>query len=92
MLSQLYIGLPFALLNVLAFHNAPEYSSVSYNPILPLSIDVYKRQGVGLYSTRMWAINSVSYTHLSLDFFVNQFGCLFAVWAVERIFIVVVIA
>ena len=37
MLSQLYIGLPFALLNVLAFHNDPEYSSVSYNPILPLS-------------------------------------------------------
>ena len=38
MLSQLYIGLPFALLNVLAFHNDPgsEYSSVSYNPILPL--------------------------------------------------------
>jgi len=28
MLSQLYIGLPFALLNVLAFHNDPgsEYS------------------------------------------------------------------
>ena len=41
MLSQLYIGLPFALLNVLAFHNDPEYSSVSYNPILPLSIFIF---------------------------------------------------
>ena len=41
MLSQLYIGLPFALLNVLAFHTDPEYSSVSYNPILPLSVFIF---------------------------------------------------
>ena len=43
MLSQLYIGQPFALLNVLAFHNDPslEYSCVSYNPILPLSIFIF---------------------------------------------------
>lgn len=41
MFSQLYIGLPFALLNVLAFHNDPEYSSVSYNPILPLSVFIF---------------------------------------------------
>ena len=41
MFSQLYIGLPFALLNVLAFHNDPEYSSVSYNPILPLSVCIF---------------------------------------------------
>ena len=41
MLSQLYIGLPFALLNILAFHTDPEYSSVSYNPILPLSIFIF---------------------------------------------------
>ena len=41
MFSQLYIGLPFALLNVLAFHNDPEYSSISYNPILPLSIFIF---------------------------------------------------
>ena len=38
MLSQLYIGLPFALLNILAYHNNPAESSISYNPILPLSI------------------------------------------------------
>lgn len=35
MLSQLYVALPFALLNVLAFQNTPEASSVTYNPILP---------------------------------------------------------
>ena len=41
MLSQLYVALPFALLNVLAFQNDPETTSVSYNPILPLSIFVF---------------------------------------------------
>ena len=41
MLSQLYIALPFALLNILAYHNNPAESSVSYNPILPLSIFVF---------------------------------------------------
>lgn len=41
MLSQLYIALPFALLNVLAFHNDPANSSVSYNPILPLSVFIF---------------------------------------------------
>jgi phosphatidate cytidylyltransferase len=41
MLSQMYIALPFALLNVLAFQNDPETTSVSYNPILPLSIFVF---------------------------------------------------
>ncbi|WP_455591411.1 phosphatidate cytidylyltransferase [Bacteroides sp.] len=41
MMSQLYIALPFALLNVLAFHNDPTTSSVSYNPILPLSVFVF---------------------------------------------------
>lgn len=42
MLSQLYIALPFALLNVLAFHNnADAPTSVSYNPILPLSVFIF---------------------------------------------------
>lgn len=41
MFSQLYIALPFALLNVLAFHNSPENSSVSFNPVLPLSIFIF---------------------------------------------------
>ena len=40
-LSQLYIGLPFAMLNVLAFNYDPTYSSVAYNPILPLSIFIF---------------------------------------------------
>lgn len=40
-LSQLYIALPFALLNVLAFHTNTESGSVDYNPILPLSIFVF---------------------------------------------------
>lgn len=41
MLSQLYIGLPFAMLNILAFNYDPTYSSVSYKPILPLSIFIF---------------------------------------------------
>jgi phosphatidate cytidylyltransferase len=41
MMSQLYIGLPFALLNVLAFQNDPEIEGVSYNPILPLSVFIF---------------------------------------------------
>lgn len=41
MLSQLYIALPFAMLNILAFQNDPTTSSVSYNPILPLSIFIF---------------------------------------------------
>ncbi len=41
MLSQLYVALPFALLSVLAFHNDPTASSVSYNPVLPLSVFIF---------------------------------------------------
>lgn len=40
-LSQLYVALPFAMLNVLAFHNDPSESGVSYNPLLPLSVFVF---------------------------------------------------
>ena len=38
MLSQMYIALPFALLNVLAFHSDETASLSQYNAILPLSI------------------------------------------------------
>ena len=39
MMSQMYVALSFALLNVLAFQNDPTAGSgVSYNPILPLSV------------------------------------------------------
>lgn len=37
-LSQLYIALPFALLNILAYSNVPSENSIAYNPILPLSV------------------------------------------------------
>ena len=40
-LSQVYVALPFALLNILAFQNNPADGTVSYNPILPLSIFVF---------------------------------------------------
>lgn len=41
MFSQLYVALPFALLNVLAFQNTPETGDVTYNPVLPLSVFVF---------------------------------------------------
>lgn len=59
MLSQLYIALPFALLNVLAFHNAIETSSVTYNPILPLSIFVF----IWLSDTGAYCVGSLIGKH-----------------------------
>lgn len=41
MMSQIYIALPFALLNVLAFHTNVNGSASEYNPILPLSIFIF---------------------------------------------------
>lgn len=41
MLSQLYVALPFALLNTLYFHANPATGGVEANPILPLSIFVF---------------------------------------------------
>ena len=41
MMSQLYIALPFALLNVLAFHSPEAGGESQYNPILPLSIFIF---------------------------------------------------
>jgi phosphatidate cytidylyltransferase len=40
MLAQMYIALPFSLLNVLAF-NATNNGLVAFNPILPLSVFVF---------------------------------------------------
>ncbi|MBQ9655894.1 MAG: phosphatidate cytidylyltransferase [Prevotella sp.] len=40
MLSQMYIALPFSLLNVLAFTATPE-GTVSFNTLLPLSVFVF---------------------------------------------------
>ena len=41
MMSQLYIALPFALLNVLAFHSSSTTSTSQYNYVLPLSIFIF---------------------------------------------------
>ena len=41
MFSQLYIALPFAMLNVLAFQYDPMIDDVSYNPILPLAVFIF---------------------------------------------------
>lgn len=59
MLSQLYIALPFAMLNVLAFQNDPETSSVSYNPILPLSIFIF----IWLNDTGAYCVGSLIGKH-----------------------------
>ena len=40
MLSQMYIALPLSLINVLAFTATPE-GTVTYNPLLPLSVFVF---------------------------------------------------
>lgn len=59
MLSQLYVALPFALLNVPAFHNDPISSSVAYNPILPLSIFVF----IWLSDTGAYCVGSLIGKH-----------------------------
>lgn len=59
MLSQLYVALPFALLNVLAFQNSSETSSVTYNPILPLSIFVF----IWLSDTGAYCVGSLIGKH-----------------------------
>ena len=41
MLSQVYIALPFALLNIISFQNDVVSSEVTYNPILPLSVFIF---------------------------------------------------
>lgn len=41
MFSQMYVALPFALLNILAFHYNKPDQAIDYNPILPLSVFVF---------------------------------------------------
>ncbi len=54
MLSQMYIALPFALLNVLAFHSTESESLSHYNAILPLSIFIFNWvNDTGAYCTGM---------------------------------------
>lgn len=59
MLSQLYVALPFALLSVLAFHNDPTASSVSYNPMLPLSVFIF----IWLSDTGAYCVGSLIGKH-----------------------------
>ena len=59
MLSQLYIALPFAMLNVLSFHTSPVDTSVSYNPILPLSVFVF----IWLSDTGAYCVGSLIGRH-----------------------------
>ena len=59
MLSQLYVALPFALLNVLAFQNSSETGSVTYNRILPLSIFVF----IWLSDTGAYCVGSLIGKH-----------------------------
>lgn len=54
MFSQLYVALPFALLNVLAFQNTPETGGATYNPVLPLSVFVF----IWLNDTAAYCIGS----------------------------------
>lgn len=54
MMSQIYVGLPFALLNVLAFQNNMEISISQYVYILPLSIFIFNwMNDTGAYCTGM---------------------------------------
>ena len=54
MMSQIYIALSFALLNVLAYHSSATESVSQYNPILPLSIFIFNWvNDTGAYRTGM---------------------------------------
>ena len=54
MFSQIYLALPFALLNVLAFHSDETISVSQYNPILALSIFIFNWvNDTGAYCTGM---------------------------------------
>lgn len=59
MMSQLYVALPFALLNVLAFQSEPASNNISYNPILPLSIFVF----IWLNDTGAYCVGSLIGKH-----------------------------
>jgi phosphatidate cytidylyltransferase len=59
MLSQLYVALPFALLNALAFHYSPVEAGTSYNPILPLALFVF----IWLSDTGAYCVGSLIGRH-----------------------------
>jgi phosphatidate cytidylyltransferase len=59
MLSQLYVALPFALLNMLAFHYSAADAATSYNPILPLALFVF----IWLSDTGAYCVGSLIGRH-----------------------------
>lgn len=59
MMSQLYIALPFAMLNALAFLKDTESNSVNYNHILPLSIFIF----IWLNDTGAYCVGSLIGKH-----------------------------
>lgn len=58
-LSQIYVALPFALLNALAFHYNKYEGTVTYNPILPLSLFVF----IWLSDTGAYCVGSLIGKH-----------------------------
>jgi phosphatidate cytidylyltransferase len=59
MMGQMYVALPFALLNVLAFHSDPLTAEIGYNPILPLSVFIF----LWLNDTGAYCVGSVLGKH-----------------------------
>jgi phosphatidate cytidylyltransferase len=54
MFSQVYVALPFALLNILAFHYDEAENTVNYDAVLPLSVFVFTwLNDTGAYCTGM---------------------------------------
>ncbi|KAA6334949.1 Phosphatidate cytidylyltransferase [termite gut metagenome] len=59
MLSQVYVALPYALLNVLAFQYDYAVNSVDYNPVIPLSIFIF----IWLNDTGAYCVGSLIGKH-----------------------------
>ncbi|KAA6333626.1 Phosphatidate cytidylyltransferase [termite gut metagenome] len=59
MLSQFYVALPYALLNVLAFQYDYVADTVDYNPVIPLSIFIF----IWLNDTGAYCIGSLIGKH-----------------------------
>ncbi|KAA6305037.1 Phosphatidate cytidylyltransferase, partial [termite gut metagenome] len=59
MLSQFYVALPYALLNVLAFQYDYAANSVDYNPVIPLSIFIF----IWLNDTGAYCVGSLIGKH-----------------------------
>ena len=65
MLSQMYIALPFALLNVLAFHSDETASLSQYNAILPLSIFIFNWVMIQVLTVQACYLANINYLNAS---------------------------